>query len=234
MAAVELVGGANQWLPRHLMAPGPGGAATAAEPETEPEEEQAPAPVGAAPDYDAEPRQGLPLFPGAPEYTVVPSTKDPELHPCRDCHEWAESDPTPRLLGQPHNDFALVHGLHGEGEFWCFTCHHLEGDGGLKTLEGKKVHFDDAYVICSQCHSQEARDWVFGAHGKRVENWRGERRILNCTACHYQHAPRLSGREPEPPPPPRQGMEHPPVPAHEGAHSLHGEPKPWESNAGGH
>jgi hypothetical protein len=142
-------------------------------------------------------------------FEVIPSTKDEGMHPCGDCHRWAQSDPTPRVLKAPHDNFSLQHGLHGRGEFWCFTCHDLSGDGGLKTLEGEPLAFDEAYVLCSQCHVDKARDWAFGAHGKRIGNWRGTRRVFNCTACHYQHTPRppvrhaRSGREV------RQGLPRP-------------------------
>lgn len=162
----------------------------------------------AEPDLERKPVDGHALFLGAPPFRVVPSKKDPDIHPCADCHEWAESDPTPRALDEPHDNFALRHGLHGKGEFWCFTCHHLDGDGGIRTIEGEKLGFDDAYVVCAQCHAQQAKDWTYGAHGKRVGDWAGERRILNCTACHYQHRPAIRGRSPKPPPPVRRGLAH--------------------------
>jgi hypothetical protein len=156
-------------------------------------------PDQAAPAYE--------LFPSAPPFEVIPRAKDSDMHPCSDCHAWAESDLTPRELDDPHDDFRLKHGLHGKGKFWCFTCHHLDDDGGLHNLEGEKLRFDDAYLVCSQCHAKAARDWYFGAHGKRVGNWRGERRLLNCTVCHYQHSPAYATREPVPPPPVRRGLE---------------------------
>jgi|GEM_PF-756433 len=163
----------------------------------------------AEPDFEGEIRAGYRLFPGVQPFEVIPSKKDPEMHPCLDCHEWAESDRTPRRLQEPHDNFQLKHGLHGKGEFWCFTCHHLEGEGGLRTLEGLKLPFDEAYIVCSQCHAQAARDWYFGAHGKRVTSWRGDRQILNCTACHYQHKPALAARKAMPGPTTRMGMERP-------------------------
>ncbi len=163
----------------------------------------------AEPDFDGKIRTGYRLFAEAPAFEVIPSKKDPDMHPCLDCHDWAESDHTPRELDEPHDNFKLKHGLHGKGEFWCFTCHHLEGDGGLRTLEGLKVPFDEAYIVCSQCHAQETRDWYFGAHGKRVDNWRGQRRLLNCTACHYQHKPALDPRKAMPGPKVRMGMKRP-------------------------
>ena len=187
----------------------------------------------AEPDFDAPFEQGYALFMGVAPFKVIPSKKDPEMHPCLDCHEWAKSDLTPRLLKEPHDNFKLKHGLHGKGEFWCFTCHHLEGDGGLRTLEGLKLSFDEAYIVCSQCHAQEARDWYFGGHGKRVENWRGTRKIMNCTACHYQHGPSLEARKPLPGPTMRMGMQRPGhwVPRRERGHNPAHRKPIWERHA---
>lgn len=198
-----------------------GGADTAPAPKAEAPKAEAPKPAPATepkrprpgetsvPDFEAEPEAVLAVFPDMPHFKVIPSQKDADMFPCRSCHEWAESDPAPRFLQEPHNNFVLQHGLHGKGQFWCFTCHDLEGDGGLKTLEGEKVGFDQAYLICTQCHVQEARDWAFGAHGKRIDGWQGERESLICTACHYQHRPGLAPRAPMPGPAVRQGLERP-------------------------
>ncbi len=169
------------------------------------------------PDFEVTPKEGYRLFADVPPFQVIPSKKNPVLIRCPDCHAWAESDPTPRKLKEPHNNFELKHGIHGKGEFWCFTCHHLEGDGGLRTMDGKKLDFDESYILCSQCHSQEARDWSYGSHGKRWKNWQGPRRIYNCTACHNQHAPAIKPRAPLGPPPVRMGLVRPVVPEHKGA-----------------
>jgi len=163
----------------------------------------------AFPDYDAAPRQAYAVFKGVPPFEVVPSQRDPGMHPCSSCHQWVKSDPSPRNLKKPHDGFQLDHGLHGKGSFWCFTCHDLQGSGGLRTLEGEKLDFNDAYILCSQCHSRQARDWVYGAHGKRVSGWQGKRQVLNCTACHYQHRPGLKPREPKTGPVVRMGLDRP-------------------------
>jgi hypothetical protein len=185
----------------------------------------------AEPDFDAVPHRAYALFEGMPAIEVIPTVRDEDMHPCSSCHEWVESNPTPRKLQSPHDGFELKHGLHGKGEFWCFTCHHLEGEGGLVTLEGQKLSFDEAYLLCSQCHADQARDWAFGAHGKRVDNWQGERKIYNCTACHYQHRPAIDKRAPMPGPVMRAGLERPPhwVPRHEQSATHELKPRPmWE------
>ena len=163
----------------------------------------------ARPDLDAAPRPAYAVFEDAPPFEVIPSQRDADMHPCSNCHQWVLSDPTPRALKPPHDNFELQHGLHGKGKFWCFTCHHLDEKGGLKTLEGEKLEFSDAYLLCSQCHPDQARDWVFGAHGKRQGNWQGTRQVYNCTACHYQHRPALKARAPKSGPGMRMGLERP-------------------------
>jgi len=163
----------------------------------------------ALPDFDAPARRAYAVFRDVPPFEVVPSQRDPGMHPCSNCHQWVLSDLRPRRLKQPHDNFELQHGLHGKGKFWCFTCHDLSGQGGLKTLEGEKLEFGDAYVLCSQCHVDQARDWVYGAHGKRVSGWQGKRQVLSCTACHYQHRPALKARAPEGGPGIRTGLARP-------------------------
>ncbi|MDJ0739085.1 MAG: hypothetical protein QNJ91_05170 [Gammaproteobacteria bacterium] len=163
----------------------------------------------ALPDFAAEPVTVLAMFDGVAPFEVVPSQRDDEMHPCANCHQWATSNPEPRRLLTPHDNFELQHGLHGKGGFWCFTCHDVDNNFSLKTLEGEPVEFAHAYVVCSQCHAQQARDWAHGAHGKRVGNWQGRRQVFNCTACHYQHRPALKPREPLPGPTMRVGLPRP-------------------------
>lgn len=163
------------------------------------------------PDFDAPPVQAVALFSDLPPFEVIQSQRDAEMHPCANCHQWVVSNPEPRRLKAPHDNFELQHGLHGHGKFWCFTCHRSDRDLGLKTLEGQAVEFADAYIVCSQCHARQAQDWAYGAHGKRVSNWQGKRQVLNCTACHYQHDPTFKPREPMPGPNMRVGL---PRPAH--------------------
>jgi len=163
----------------------------------------------AVPDFSASPQPAHTLFAGMPSFEVIPSQRHPSMHPCANCHQWVKGNPEPRNLKQPHNDFQLEHGLHGRGKFWCFTCHDLSGKGGLRTLEGEPLDFDEAYLLCSQCHAEQARDWVYGAHGKRVANWQGVRQVYSCTACHYQHSPGFKPREPLDGPAMRVGLDRP-------------------------
>lgn len=162
-----------------------------------------------APDMEAKMHHVYALFPGMPAFEVIPSKKDTGIYPCENCHRWRNHDSTPRVLKAPHDNFRLAHGLHGKGQFWCSSCHDERDPALLKTLEGEYVEFDEAYIICSQCHVRQARDWTYGAHGKRVGNWKGQRQVYNCTACHYQHGPAFKPRDALPGPEIRMGLERP-------------------------
>jgi len=98
-----------------------------------------------APDLAATPRPAIALFAGLPPFLVVPGVRDAAMHPCGSCHRWTESDPTLRVLKEPHDRLVLRHGLRDQGQFWCFTCHQLAGDSGLRTLEGEAIGRDGAY-----------------------------------------------------------------------------------------
>ncbi len=142
-------------------------------------------------------------YPDAPPFTVVPRKDQLTFFPCTACHGAMKPNPTPRKLVAAPHPAALDH---GNGRFWCLTCHTLDDRDHLHTLEGQPVDYDDAYLVCGQCHFNRQKDWYFGGHGKRVANWQGERMIYNCTYCHDPHSPSLKPRAPSPPPPVRAGL----------------------------
>ena len=147
-------------------------------------------------DYEAETLPVKPFLDGIPSFNIIPAKRTASMYPCSNCHAWRKANQTPRPLEKPHNNFELDHSLLGKGEFWCYTCHDLDNPEGLKDLEGNHLSLQESYLLCSQCHSRQAKDWAFGAHGKRVGGWNGQRTSLDCAACHYQHAPALKPREP--------------------------------------
>jgi Zn finger protein HypA/HybF involved in hydrogenase expression len=111
-------------------------------------------------------------------------------------------NPEPRELMSPHPGAIS----HGKGRIWCLNCHHPDDRNNLQTLRGEKVDFDQAYMVCGQCHANRQQDWHFGGHGKRVANWQGKRILYSCTHCHDPHQPAVKGREPSPMPPIRAGL----------------------------
>ncbi len=95
-----------------------------------------------------------------------------------------------------HGDIVLVHG--GKKKpLNCFTCHKEDERDVLVTEKGLKVDMDHSYQMCGQCHFRQKKDWVGGAHGKRVSHWAGKRVITNCTACHDPHSPHFEKRWPK-------------------------------------
>jgi hypothetical protein len=151
------------------------------------------------------PAVGFQGYPGAPALTVVPRQDQIRFFPCEQCHKFLETDPQVRQLTAPH-----VKELdHGAGRIWCLNCHDGEDRNFLVTLRGDRVEFNDSYLVCGGCHASRQRDWYFGAHGKRVGNWRGERTVYGCAHCHDPHQPALKPRAPMPPPPVRKGLSRP-------------------------
>jgi len=141
-------------------------------------------------------------YPGAQESSVVPRKENLFFYPCAQCHNFLEPSAEIRELNAPH-DSSLEHGL---GRIWCLSCHDLDDRNNLQTLLGEAVDFDEAHLVCGGCHANRHKDWYFGAHGKRVANWQGERKLYNCTHCHDAHSPAIKARAPKPPPPVRAGL----------------------------
>ncbi|MBS0002365.1 MAG: hypothetical protein KFF45_04720 [Thioalkalivibrio sp.] len=122
--------------------------------------------------------------PGQKDFTVAPRTTELEHVPCKDCHQYMDPNPEPRqLVDSPH----VAEVRHGKADMWCTACHAPENHQQLRALSGLAVDFDDSHRVCRDCHSATYQDWLYGAHGKRVGSWQGEREILNCTACHDPH-----------------------------------------------
>ena len=171
-----------------------------------------PEPAAATPS----PPQPFTGYDDAPPFTVVPRGDALSFYPCEDCHGMLPVNAQRRELYSPHP--AVLD--HGAGRIWCLDCHAPDDRNTLHTLAGQSVSFDDAYLVCGQCHYAPQKDWYFGAHGKRVARWQGERELYNCTHCHDPHAPAVRPRTPEAPPPIRRGLD--PMPrdaAHSGGSS---------------
>jgi len=150
-------------------------------------------------------------YEGAPDFEVVSRKKKLRLYPCTLCHRFLPTKSTPRKLvtALPHPNSIQ----HGKGRMWCLDCHH-EGDKNLlRTIQGEKIDFDQEHLLCGQCHHNRHKDWYFGAHGKRLDNWRGKRKIVLCTHCHNPHNVVLRSRKPQEKPPVRVGLD--PMPPYE-------------------
>lgn len=117
-----------------------------------------------------------------------------ERFKCTQCHN-PDKNNTEKTVPTAHGDIILIHG--GEKPLSCFTCHKEDERDFLVTEKGTKVNLDHSYQLCTQCHFRQAKDWVGGAHGKRVSYWAGKRVVKNCTACHNPHSPRFKKRWPK-------------------------------------
>lgn len=142
---------------------------------------------------------------GTPAFSVIPRQDKLFFYPCGDCHEFLEPNTEIRLLDPDPDHPADLQ--HGGGEVWCTSCHSQSPYETLHTLLGEPVGYDESYRVCGGCHSHKLRDWKHGAHGKRVENWQGDRQIFGCPECHNPHRPQIAPRAPLPAPPVRAGLE---------------------------
>jgi hypothetical protein len=95
-----------------------------------------------------------------------------------------------------HDDIKIDHG-DKEGPLSCNTCHYENDRDFLVTSKGSKIDMDHVYDMCGQCHFRQKKDWIGGAHGKRITYWAGERVVKNCTSCHNPHSPLFKKRWPK-------------------------------------
>ncbi len=113
--------------------------------------------------------------------------------PCSNCHV-DMSEITQNETKDAHWDIQLNHA--GVDIMACKTCHNQQSPNELVSLTGKAIDFDHSYQVCAQCHSGQAKDWLGGAHGKRVRGWINPRLINGCVSCHDPHQPSIKSRWP--------------------------------------
>ena len=127
-------------------------------------------------------------------FRVLTRKQDIERYKCSSCHTGKEVRGKDAFV-LTHGNVVINHGQEGNA-LSCIDCHHPEDRDALEDKKGRKIDFDHSYQLCGQCHFRQKRDWLGGAHGKRVSNWAGERVVYNCTTCHSPHAPRFAKRFP--------------------------------------
>ena len=114
---------------------------------------------------------------------------------CSQCHN-NKPVTIPKAADVAHGDIRLNHGS-PDKPLSCYTCHNKEERDFLVTEAGTKIDMNHSYQMCGQCHFRQKKDWVGGAHGKRITNWAGKRIVKNCASCHDPHAPRFEKRWPK-------------------------------------
>ena len=113
---------------------------------------------------------------------------------CSQCHN-NKPVKVERAAEMAHGQIVLKHGSEAR-PLSCYTCHKKDERDFLVTEQGTKIDMDHSYQMCGQCHFRQKKDWVGGAHGKRISHWAGQRVVKNCTGCHDPHSPRFKKRWP--------------------------------------
>lgn len=114
---------------------------------------------------------------------------------CTECHNNKDVK-IAKAAKIAHGKIVLDHG--GEDKpLSCFTCHKEDERDYLTSEKGFKIDMDHSYRMCGQCHFRQKKDWVGGAHGKRISYWAGKRVVQNCTTCHDPHSPLFEKRWPK-------------------------------------
>jgi hypothetical protein len=164
----------------------------------------------------------------APAFKVLARKPALTKYPCTGCHDNSFVDRRVRKLADEHPTLQFDH---GNGRMWCYdACHNGRDMDHLVTLRHRQVDYDESYKVCGQCHFERQKDWSFGAHGRRagafpdapkvpekrqdlkvtdrsrIGHWKGERLLLNCTACHNPHSPAIRPFTPSPAPEVRAGL----------------------------
>lgn len=111
-------------------------------------------------------------------------------YPCASCH-------IKNLLKK--GDYKVAHPKisfnHGKLKENCNLCHDKKEPSKLNGIEGK-VSLDESHKLCGTCHFSQKRDWLGGAHGKRISGWQEKRKVMACTSCHNPHDPLFKKRKP--------------------------------------
>jgi hypothetical protein len=127
-------------------------------------------------------------------FRVLARKQEIERYKCSSCHTDKEVRGK-SAFELTHGDVVMNHGQEGSA-LTCIDCHDPENLDYLEDKKGQKIDLDHSYQLCGQCHFRQKRDWIGGAHGKRVSYWAGDRVIFNCTTCHDPHSPKFAKRFP--------------------------------------
>ncbi|MBI2336162.1 MAG: hypothetical protein HYU97_05315 [Deltaproteobacteria bacterium] len=138
-----------------------------------------------------------------PSFPVIPRIPKLNMYPCTDCHMGDKDyNNQERELKEEHIEMAAHFKNGDKDQRWCHTCHHEKDYLHLTAQNGQIVTFNEAYVVCGQCHGTILRDWKKNIHGRRVGKWvsPAEAQATSCTECHNSHGPKFKALKPMPPP----------------------------------
>lgn len=119
-------------------------------------------------------------------------------YPCASCHRPGEPAASPERIEDAHRNVLPRHPDPAGSP--CATCHDAARVDRLVLTGGEAVPLTESYRLCAQCHYRQADAWAAGAHGKRLDGWRGRRVLMGCADCHDPHGPAITARIPFPGP----------------------------------
>jgi hypothetical protein len=132
------------------------------------------------------------------DITLRRRSPDLSQYPCTSCHLGRTTRMAAGRVRDAHQNIPSAHPK--ETGARCATCHAVENVELLALESGERVTLDHAYRLCAQCHVSQVNAWAGGAHGKRLDGWRGPRVVMACADCHDPHQPALDARTPFRPP----------------------------------
>lgn len=119
-------------------------------------------------------------------------------YPCASCHLGRRVVMADERIPDAHQNVQPAHPKQTGAR--CATCHAADDVERLTLLNGERATLDESYRLCAQCHVAQVDAWAHGAHGKRLDGWRGTRVVMGCADCHDPHQPALVPRLPFGPP----------------------------------
>lgn len=119
-----------------------------------------------------------------------------KAYKCSECH--TKSIPelkAKNLTGKKaHEHIKLLHA--STDELTCASCHPNQKLDHLKSNLNAAIDYNQSHKVCAQCHSSQYKDWLGGAHGKRIQGWVNPRISNTCVDCHNPHNPKFETRLP--------------------------------------
>ncbi|MDG2195115.1 MAG: cytochrome c3 family protein [Polaribacter sp.] len=126
---------------------------------------------------------------------LIPERKgNIKSYACTECHTKPLKQMQSKDLKKAHWNISIKHA--GANTMNCITCHSSNNMDDLHSLTGSKIDFNKSYKLCSQCHTEQFKDWKGGAHGKQIGGWAPPRASLTCVNCHNPHNPAFSSKWP--------------------------------------
>lgn len=128
------------------------------------------------------------------DFFVLERKHDIKSFPCSECHSVDLANLKNGEDKKAHWDISIEHA--SESVMNCQSCHSESSPNHLTSNTGALIDFNESYRLCAQCHSPQYKEWLGGAHGKRVDSWVPPRISYSCTNCHNPHDPSFGHRWP--------------------------------------